>query len=247
VDRSLPALEAEQRHRHRPAPVDLPDNSPAPVHARSTKTSLKAGLARDVADRPDVDARLVERDEQHRDPAVRGHVPIRPREDEHPVRLVRTGRPELLLVEHPLLTVALGAQRERRQVGPGSGSEKPCAKTYSPETIRGRKRRRSSGADHRSMVLPSMLIPKASLSEPNGIPAPVSSTSTISAAGPSPAPPYSAGHIGATQPRSASAARARARKVTASSSGRAPMPVQPGGTRSATSERTSARNAVVSI
>ncbi len=95
------------------------------------------------------------------------------------------------------------------------------------------------------MVLPSMLTPNASLSEPNGIPAPVSSsTSTISSAGPSTAPPYSFGHIGATQPRSASAARACARKAAASSSDSAPMPVQTGGTRSATSARTSARKVI---
>jgi len=67
---------------------------------------------------------------------------VRPGQHEHPVRPVGPRGPELLPVEHPAVAVRLGPQRQAGQVGPPRPArKKPCANTYSPETIFGRKAR----------------------------------------------------------------------------------------------------------
>ncbi len=92
----------------RPAVVDVADA--IGVGDADVGHELLAELLRAVQhlDAVDLDARLVDREHEHREAAVLRHVPVRPGQAQAPVGPPRAGGPDLRAVEHPLVAVADG-------------------------------------------------------------------------------------------------------------------------------------------
>ncbi len=128
---------------HPPAVPDRPD--PLVVgHAGTVEEHLvEVDLAGQVAQGPDLDARLVQVDQEVGDPVALGRVGIGAGQHDAVVRHVGPGGPHLLAVEHPGVAVALGPGGQRGQVGAGPGLAEQLAPALGRcRTMRGRKRRR---------------------------------------------------------------------------------------------------------
>ena len=97
---------------------------------------VELGSARQLSQRPDLDARRSHVDEEHREPVVSGGVCVRADEQEAAVRDVRERRPDLLPVhdEHVVLHARLRA--EGREVGAGLGLREALA----PDLVGGEDR-----------------------------------------------------------------------------------------------------------
>ena len=81
---------------------------------------VEVDLAGDVPQRPDLDTGLVQVDEEVRDALPLRDVGIGAREQHAEVGEVRPRGPHLLAGHEPVVAVALGARRERREVGAGA-------------------------------------------------------------------------------------------------------------------------------
>ena len=115
------ALEAEQRHRDPPAVAGLADDQVGGRPGAGEEHLVELRAAGQLLDRPDVDAVLVDRDEQERQPVVPLRAGLAAGDDEEPLRELRVGRPDLLAVEHPLAVVEPGLGLHVGQVGAGAG------------------------------------------------------------------------------------------------------------------------------
>src|SRR6266540_1769838 len=114
-----PALEAQRRHRDLPAVVHLADDVLLVGTGVVEEDLVELGRARHLLERPCRDAVLLHRDEQVRDPLVGGRLGIGAHDCEAPVGPVGERRPDLLPVDHPLVTVEHGAGLDVREVGTG--------------------------------------------------------------------------------------------------------------------------------
>ena len=86
-------------------------------HPRAVEEHLvEVDLAAHVAQRPDIHTRLVQLEQEVRDPGALRHVGIGAGEEHRVARKVRPGGPDLLPGDHPLVTVALGSRGQRGQV-----------------------------------------------------------------------------------------------------------------------------------
>ena len=113
-----------------PDSVALATFQPSPTSptrwASGTRTAVEehlveVDLAGDVAQRPHLDAGLVEVDEEVGDALALGDVGVGAGEAHAEVGDVGPGGPHLLAGEHPLVAVALGPRGERGEVGAGAG------------------------------------------------------------------------------------------------------------------------------
>ena len=78
---------------------------------------VEVDVAGDVAQRPDLDARLVQVDEEVGDALALGDVGVGAREQHGPVGEVGPRGPDLLAGHDPVVAVADRAGRQRREVG----------------------------------------------------------------------------------------------------------------------------------
>ena len=136
-----PALEAERGHGGPPA-VARSAHDEVGVRAHAVEEDLaEVGASRHLDDRADLDARLVHRDEQHRDALVLGQGRIGAHQHEDPVRVLRRTRSR---------SSGRRSATSRRRGRPGSSGwrgpsrrrarRSPGTSTRSPERIFGRKR-----------------------------------------------------------------------------------------------------------
>ena len=110
------ALVGERRERHAPALVDLADHV-GRGHAHVLEEDLvELGLAGDLAERPDGDARRLHVDQDERDALVLGRARIGAHEEEAPFRHVRHAGPDLLAVDDVVVAVEHGARLEIGEV-----------------------------------------------------------------------------------------------------------------------------------
>ena len=110
VQGGLAALEPQQGHGHRPALVHLAHDQIRLGHRAVEEHLVEVRVAGDVANRPDLDAGLIQRYQEHADAPVGRCVPVGPGQHEHPVGQVRAGGPQLLPGQHPPVAVGFGAQ-----------------------------------------------------------------------------------------------------------------------------------------
>ena len=110
------ALEAEQAHRHAPALPHLADHQVGVGDGAGEEDLVELRPAGQLLDRPDLDAGLVDRDEQEGEPLVALRARLGAGDDEDPLGEVRVGRPHLLTVDDPLRAV-VGEPRARLDVG----------------------------------------------------------------------------------------------------------------------------------
>ncbi len=96
------ALEAEQRHRDLPAVAGLADHEVGGGASAGEEDLVELRAAGELLDRPHLDAVLVERHEQERQPAVAPGARLGARDHEDPLGEVGVRRPHLLAVDHPL-------------------------------------------------------------------------------------------------------------------------------------------------
>ena len=94
---------------------------------------VEFGFAGDLEQRPHLDPGRLHVDQERGHPLVLGDIGVGARHDEAEGRDVRQRRPDLLPVEHPLLTVTLGPGREPGHVGPGPG----LAEELAPDLLAG--------------------------------------------------------------------------------------------------------------
>ena len=115
------ALVRQRRHRHPPAladvtdPVGVGDAHVGEVHL------VELGLAGDLAQRSDLDARGVHVEGEVGQALVLGDVGVGAGHEHAAIGEVRVGVPHLLAVDDPLVAVALGPTGESGQVRAGAG------------------------------------------------------------------------------------------------------------------------------
>src|SRR4051812_33033979 len=109
-------LEHQGRDRDLPAAADLADDVLVGDLGLLEEDLVELGLAGDLAERPNVDVRLVHVEDEVGDPLVLGGVLVGAGEQHAPLRLVRVRRPDLLAGHLPAAVGLHGAGLERGQV-----------------------------------------------------------------------------------------------------------------------------------
>src|SRR3990172_578085 len=114
-------LVGERRDGHAPPLVDLADDVGC-WHADALEEDLvELGLARDLLERPDADARRLHIDEDEGDALVLGRAGVRADEVEAPVGDMGHAGPDLLTVDDVPVAIEDGARLEVGQVAAGVG------------------------------------------------------------------------------------------------------------------------------
>ena len=114
------ALVGEGGHGHAPAAVDLAEH-PLVRHPHVGEEHLaEVRRAGHLPERAHLDARRVHVDEEVGDPAVLRLVRVGAGQEDAEVAVLRAGRPHLLTVHHPLVTVAHGPGGEPGEVAAGA-------------------------------------------------------------------------------------------------------------------------------
>src|ERR1700674_1790432 len=106
----------EHGHRNLPTRARLADQVAVLDHRVSQEDLAELTAPGHLADRPDLDSRLVQVDEEERDPLVSLGLAISARQQEALVGIVRAARPSLLSVEDPVPIASLGARAQPGQV-----------------------------------------------------------------------------------------------------------------------------------
>ena len=124
-DRRAAPLIAERSHHHAPAAVLFSDHQ-IPPGARVGEEDLgEFGAPGHVADGTNIDAGLIAGNHEHRDSAVFGRRRIGAAQHVEPVGVHAERHPDLLPVDHPVVTVELGLGGEAGQVAAGVGLAEP--------------------------------------------------------------------------------------------------------------------------
>ena len=134
AERRDTTLEAEQRHRDPPPVTGLADDEVGGGPGAGEEDLVELRGAGELADRPDLDPGLVERDEQERQARVALRAGLGAGEHEAPVGQVRQRGPHLLPVEDPLVARPAepwsrprrGPSRRRARCSPGTTAPAPC-------------------------------------------------------------------------------------------------------------------------
>ena len=115
------ALRREGRTGDTPPVVHLPDALRVGDPRVVEEHLVEVDVTRDVAERPDLDARLVQIDEEVGDALALGYVGVGAREEDRPVGEVGPRRPHLLTGHGPVVAIASRARGQGRQIAPGPG------------------------------------------------------------------------------------------------------------------------------
>ncbi len=127
--RSTPPDPAPDTIWRSPDSVELATFHPAPtaptLQASGTRAAfekhlVEVDLTTQVAQRAHLDTRLVEIDEEVRQPLALGHLEVGARQEHGPVRDVRPRGPHLLTGDDPVIAVALGPGGQGGKVGTGA-------------------------------------------------------------------------------------------------------------------------------
>ena len=116
-----PRSKPSSRHRDPPAVAGLADDQVGGGPGAGEEHLVELRAAGQLLDRPDLDAVLVDRDQQERQPVVPLGAGLGARDDEEPLAELRVGRPDLLAVDHPVVAVQPGLGLHVGQVGAGAG------------------------------------------------------------------------------------------------------------------------------
>ena len=130
------ALEHQRRDRDLPAAADLADDVLVGDLGLLHEDLVELGLAGDLAERADVDVRLVDVEDEVGDPLVLRGVLVGAGEQHAPLRLVRVGGPDLLAGDLPAAVRLHRARLQRRQVGSRLGLREALA----PDLVAGEDR-----------------------------------------------------------------------------------------------------------
>ena len=124
------ALEAERGEGDLPA---LPDRTEAQVvgdpHV-GEEDLVERRPAGHLPDRPDLDTRRVQRDQEGCHPCVLGHRRIGPRDEFAPAGELRARAPHLLAADYPVVSVSLRTGRQARQIRACAGLGKQLAAQF---------------------------------------------------------------------------------------------------------------------
>ena len=120
-DRPEPTLVGERRERDTP-PLPRCADHVGVGHAGAAQEHLvERRVEVHLADGPRLDTGLVHRQREARDATVLRHVPVGAGQQQPQLGVVRAGAPQLLAVDHPLVTVAAGRRRETGEVAAAAG------------------------------------------------------------------------------------------------------------------------------
>ncbi len=106
---------------HAPAAVDLAHDVGRGDGDVGEEHLVEVGMAGDLPERPDLDARGGHVHDEVGDPGVLGDVGVGAGQQDAELGLVGAGVPDLLAVDDPGVTVALGPGAQAGQVGAGAG------------------------------------------------------------------------------------------------------------------------------
>ena len=109
----------QRRHRDLPAAADVAEDVLDGHLDAGEEDLVELRLARDLAQRPHLDAGRLHVDDQVGEPGVALRVGVAAREEDAPVGDVRVGRPHLLAVDHEVRALEARARSHRREVGAG--------------------------------------------------------------------------------------------------------------------------------
>ena len=98
-------FEGERAHRHPPTVAGLPDNEVGVGAGVGEEDFVELRVSGQLDDRADLDARLIQRDQQIRQTGVALGALLAARHHETPLRPVRQRGPDLLAIDDPVLTL----------------------------------------------------------------------------------------------------------------------------------------------
>ena len=135
------ALVEERRHRHVPAAADVADHVVERHLDAAQEDLVELRLARDLAQRPHLDAGRVHVDDHVRQPGVALRVGVGAGEEDAEVRDVRVRRPDLLSVEDEAIAVEPGGGANAGEIGAGARLREALA----PDLVRREERLQVAG------------------------------------------------------------------------------------------------------
>ena len=121
------ALVEERRHRDVPAAADLADHVLERHLDAAQEDLVELGLARDLAQRPHLDAGRVHVDDQVGEAGVALRVGVGAGEEDAEVRDVRVRRPDLLPVDDEAVALEARRRADAGEIGAGTGLREPLA------------------------------------------------------------------------------------------------------------------------
>ena len=99
------AFEGERAHRHPPSVAGLTDDEVSVGAGVGEEDFVELGVSGQLDDRADLDARLIQRDQQIGQTGVPLGALLAARHDETPLRPVRQRGPDLLAIDDPVPTL----------------------------------------------------------------------------------------------------------------------------------------------
>ncbi len=117
----------ERRHRHLPSVADTPDQILLRDFRVSEEHLVKRRVAIHLLERLHVDPGLLHVDHEIREPLVFGRVPIGAGEQQAVVGMMRTGRPHLLSVDDPKISLQIRAGGGAGEIGTAARLAKELA------------------------------------------------------------------------------------------------------------------------
>ena len=123
----------ERRHRDLPAAADLAEEVLRGDAHVGEEDLVELRLARDLAQRPHLDARRMHVDDEVREPCVARRLRVGAREEDAEVGEVRERRPHLLAVHDEVAVLERELVRTPARSEPAPGSEKPWHQISSAE------------------------------------------------------------------------------------------------------------------
>ena len=131
-------LATERALRDPPTEIDVAEHRTGVQSDTFEEHLVEVAAAGDVDQRSYGDPRAGHRQDEHRDTGVGlGRIRIGPRQEQPELGIGGVRRPDLLTIDHPLVTVADGACPERHEIRPGVG----LGEQLTPPFVAGDQRR----------------------------------------------------------------------------------------------------------